>query len=61
MPFDCKYGKTRQQIVLEYGICTKTLAKWLKEEGIVIKKGLISFKMNNNSNSRRLYEVYVDI
>jgi phage antirepressor YoqD-like protein len=33
--------KTRQQIAKEYGVCTKTLNKWLKEEKIIIKRGLI--------------------
>ncbi len=40
----CKYAKTRQQIAREYGICTKTLNKWLKEENIKIHRGLISPK-----------------
>lgn len=35
-------AKTRQQIAYEYGICTKTLKKWLDNEGIKIKGGLIS-------------------
>lgn len=34
--------KTRQQIAEEYGICIKTFCKKLKENGIVLNKGLIS-------------------
>ncbi len=39
-----KYAKSKQEIANEYGICTKTLNKWLFEEGIVLKRGLISPK-----------------
>lgn len=35
---------TRQQMADNYEICTRTLNKWLKEEGITLKKGLISPK-----------------
>lgn len=38
------FAKTRQQIADEYGICTKTLLKWLKNEKIYLKKGLIDPK-----------------
>ncbi len=38
-------AKTKQQIANEYGICTKTLNKWLKEHKIHIKKGLITPKV----------------
>lgn len=44
MSFECKYAKTKQQIAKEYGICTKTFTKWLNEEGIVLKRGLITPK-----------------
>ena len=37
-------AKSKQQIANEYGICTKTLNKWFKQEGIKIKRGLISPK-----------------
>lgn len=37
-------AKSKQQIAIEYGICTKTLNKWLKEEKIVLRRGLISPK-----------------
>lgn len=39
-----KSAKSRQQIADEYRICTKTLNKWLKDEKIIIKRGLISPK-----------------
>jgi hypothetical protein len=44
MSFECKYAKTKQQIADEYGICTKTLNKWLKDEKILFKRGLINPK-----------------
>lgn len=44
MAFEHKYAKSKQQIANEYGICTKTLTKWFKEEKIHIKRGLISPK-----------------
>lgn len=44
MAFECKYAKSKQQIADEYGICTKTLNKWLKAERIKIKRGLITPK-----------------
>ncbi len=42
MAFECKYAKTKQQIANEYGICTKTLNKWLKDEKVEISRGLIN-------------------
>lgn len=39
-----KYAKTKKQIANEYGICTKTLNKWLKKEDIPLQRGLISPK-----------------
>lgn len=39
-----KSAKSKQQIANEYGICTKTLTKWLKEERIDVKRGLINPK-----------------
>jgi hypothetical protein len=44
MNSNLKYAKSRQQIADEYGICTKTLNKWLKEERIKVKRGLITPK-----------------
>ena len=38
------YAKSRQQIANEYGICTKTLNKWLREKKIHLKRGLINPK-----------------
>jgi abortive infection bacteriophage resistance protein len=35
-------AKTRQQIALDYGICTKTLNKWLKNAHINLPAGSIS-------------------
>jgi hypothetical protein len=39
-----KNAKTKKQIADEYGICTKTLNKWLKASGIKIQRGLINPK-----------------
>jgi hypothetical protein len=39
-----RYAKSKQQIADEYGICTKTLNKWLRQEKIEIKRGLINPK-----------------
>jgi len=36
--------KTRQQIAEEYGVCTKTFNKLLKNKGIILDKGLITPK-----------------
>jgi transposase-like protein len=44
MGSESKYAKSKQQIAREYGICTKTLTKWLKEERIFLKRGLINPK-----------------
>ncbi len=40
-------AKSKQQIASEYGICIKTLNKWLKEEKIILKRGLINPKKQN--------------
>lgn len=45
-------AKTRQQIANEYGICPKTLMKWLRQENIILEKGLIRPKMQ-----QKLYEI----
>ena len=34
-------AKTRQEIANEYGICTKTLKKWLALNNITLGRGLI--------------------
>ena len=41
---EVKYSKTKKQIADEYGICTKTLCKWIKSEQLEIKRGLIKPK-----------------
>ena len=35
-------AKTRLQISEEYGVCTKTFNKWLKKNGIILSRGLIT-------------------
>jgi CENP-B N-terminal DNA-binding domain. len=35
-------AKSKQQIANEYGICVKTLNKWLKRKDMEIPRGLIS-------------------
>lgn len=37
-------AKTRQQMASEYGICCKTFSKWLKQNKIILPKGLITPK-----------------
>jgi abortive infection bacteriophage resistance protein len=44
MTSNIKYAKSKQQIANEYGICTKTLTKWFKEENIILNRGLINPK-----------------
>jgi abortive infection bacteriophage resistance protein len=44
MGFENLKAKSKQQIANEYGICTKTLARWLRAEGILINRGLINPK-----------------
>ena len=39
-----KPAKSKKQIAEEYGICVKTLNKWLKEEKITLQRGLIKPK-----------------
>jgi abortive infection bacteriophage resistance protein len=34
-------SKTRKQLAKEYGICTKTFNRWLKQERIEIPRGKI--------------------
>lgn len=48
-----KYAKTKQQIADEYGICTKTFNKWLKDEKILIPRGLI-----NPKKQELIYETF---
>ncbi|MGD0340878.1 MAG: hypothetical protein ABSA76_04110 [Bacteroidales bacterium] len=38
------FAKTREQMALSYGICTRTFKKWLRAENIVLRPGLISPK-----------------
>jgi hypothetical protein len=45
MSLENKYAKSKQQIANEYGICTKTLTKWLNGEKIFLKRGLINPKI----------------
>ena len=35
-------AKTRQQIALEYDICTKTLGKWLKSADLTLPAGAVT-------------------
>jgi hypothetical protein len=37
-------AKTRKQLADQYGICRRTFNRWLKENGIKLKKGLITPK-----------------
>ncbi len=37
--------ETRQQLAEEYGICSKTLKKLLKKNGIILKEGLLTPKI----------------
>jgi hypothetical protein len=48
-----KYAKTKIQIANEYGICTKTLNKWLKDAKIDLHRGLI-----NPKNQELIYEKF---
>jgi len=41
---EIRQAKSKQQIAEEFGICVKTLNKWLKEEKITLKRGLIKPK-----------------
>ena len=35
---------TRQQLADQYGVCRRTLNRWLKENGIKLRNGLITPK-----------------
>ena len=35
-------AKTKGQVACDYGICIRTLNKWLKAENIILHPGLIS-------------------
>jgi transposase len=39
-----KQAKSRQEVANEYGISAKTMARWLKKEGLEISKGLLTPK-----------------
>jgi len=41
MDTDFTHAKSKKEIAVEYGICTKTLSKWLKKENMILKRGLI--------------------
>ncbi|MCJ7448223.1 MAG: hypothetical protein MUO72_11050 [Bacteroidales bacterium] len=47
MGTEIRYAKSKQQIADEYGICIKTLNKWLKQENIKIVIGLINPRMQD--------------
>jgi hypothetical protein len=34
-------AKTREEVAAEYGICVKTLNRWLKKANIILPHGLI--------------------
>jgi hypothetical protein len=44
MATDIKHAKSKKEIADEYGICTKTLAKWLRKKNLMLKRGLIDPK-----------------
>jgi len=46
-------SKTRQEISIEYGIDRKTLYRWFKEEGIILKGRLI-----NPKEQEKIYEIF---
>jgi len=56
-------AKTRQQIAEEFGVCTKTLNKWMKEAGFNFRHGLLTpaqrseiyNKFGNSEQNKRLY------
>ena len=35
-------AKTRQQIAIEYGVCTRTLSKWLKHADLELPRGILN-------------------
>jgi abortive infection bacteriophage resistance protein len=37
-------AKTRKEIAFEYGINVKTLSRWLKNNGVILDRGLITPK-----------------
>ena len=39
-----KKAKSREQIANEYGICVRTLRRWIQKKKLTIKNGLISPK-----------------
>lgn len=38
---ETKLPKTRQELAMEMGICTKTLSRWFKKNNIKVPNGLI--------------------
>jgi hypothetical protein len=45
-------AKTKGQVADDYGICIRTLNKWLKAENIVINSGLISPRQQTDIKRR---------
>jgi phage antirepressor YoqD-like protein len=45
--------KTRKEVAEEYGICEKTLNRWLKRNNIIIHRGLI-----DPHHLMRIYETF---
>lgn len=43
---------TRQQLADQYGVCRRTFNRWLKENGINLKNGLITPKDQDLIHSR---------
>jgi hypothetical protein len=46
-------AKTREEVAAEYGICVKTLKRWLKKANIILPSGLV-----NPSYLRIIYEAF---
>jgi len=46
-------SKTREKIAGEYGICVKTLNKWLKNAKIEITRGMIC-----PNDQKKIYEAF---
>ena len=44
--------KTRKEMASEFGVTTKTLARWLKKNNIMIPRGLISSASQKKIYSR---------
>lgn len=44
MANDFIHAKSKKEIADEYGICIKTLSKWLRTKNLLLKRGLIDPK-----------------